>query len=147
MADMTNTQAEHEVEQQMYQAMAAQMQSEGMDVTAEEIAQTVEEQTSDHPPEPSEKDAEIMEQMAAYQAEHFQPAEAYVVRGALLHCQYGSHCRRLNLPRCHGVYTLQKPIVFKRDCKKPYSQIGKEVVKCGYEKRKETQGVPERLDG
>ena len=31
--------------------------------------------------------------------------------------------------------------------KKPYSQIGKEVVKCGYEKRKETQGVPERLDG
>ena len=46
MADMTNTQSEHEAEQQMYQAMAAQMQSEGMDVTAEEIAQTVEEQTS-----------------------------------------------------------------------------------------------------
>ena len=31
--------------------------------------------------------------------------------------------------------------------KKPYSQMGKEVVECGYEKRKETQGVPERLDG
>ena len=30
---------------------------------------------------------------------------------------------------------------------KPYSQMGKEVVECGYEKRKETQGVPERLDG
>lgn len=45
MADMMNTQSETEVEQQMYQAMAAQMQSEGMNVTAEEIAQTVEEQT------------------------------------------------------------------------------------------------------
>ena len=66
MADMMNTQSETEVEQQMYQAMAAQMQSEGMNVTAEEIAQTVEEQTSDNPPEPSEKDTEIMEQMAAY---------------------------------------------------------------------------------
>ena len=35
----------------------------------------------------------------------------------------------------------------RADTKKPYSQMGKEVVKCGYEKRKETQGVPERLDG
>ena len=34
-----------------------------------------------------------------------------------------------------------------RPPKKPYSQMGKEVVECGYEKRKETQGVPERLDG
>lgn len=30
---------------------------------------------------------------------------------------------------------------------KTYSQGGKEVVKCGYEKRKATQGIPERLDG
>ena len=63
MADMTNTQAEHEVEQQMYQAMAAQMQSEGMDVTAEEIAQTVEEQTSDHPPEPSAGESDRRQRM------------------------------------------------------------------------------------
>ena len=33
------------------------------------------------------------------------------------------------------------------NAQKPYSQMGKEVVECGYEKRKETQGVPERLDG
>ena len=59
----------------------------------------------------------IRDRMAAYQAEHSQPTEAYVVRGALLHCQYGSHCRRMNLPLCHGVYTMKKPLVFKRDCK------------------------------
>ena len=37
--------------------------------------------------------------------------------------------------------------IIAEQSEKPYSQIGKEVVKCGYEKRKETQGVPERLDG
>ena len=37
--------------------------------------------------------------------------------------------------------------LMERGIKKPYSQMGKEVVECGYEKRKETQGVPERLDG
>jgi len=117
MASETYTQPEPDVEQQMYQAMAAQMQADGMDITAENIAQVVEEQSATNPPEPSEEDAAVMEQMAAYQAEHQEASEAYVVRGALLKCQFGSHCRRLNLPRCHGVYTLKKPIVFKRDCK------------------------------
>lgn len=117
MAGEAYSGSEYDVEQQMYQAMASKMQSDGVDVTAEEIAQTIDEQSSTNPPEPSEKDEEIMAKMAAYQAEHYQPSEAYVVRGALLHCQYGSHCRRMNLPRCHGVYTTKKPIVFKRDCK------------------------------
>lgn len=117
MAGEAYSRSEHDVEQKMYQAMASKMQSDGVNVTAEEIAQTIDEQSSPNPPEPSEKDEEIMAQMAAYQAEHYQPSEAYVVRGALLHCQYGSHCRRMNLPRCHGVYTMKKPIVFKQDCK------------------------------
>lgn len=105
MAGEAYSGSEYDVEQQMYQAMASKMQSDGVDVTAEEIAQTIDEQSSPNPPEPSEKDEEIMAQMAAYQAEHYQPSEAYVVRGALLHCQYGSHCRRMNLPRCHGSFT------------------------------------------
>lgn len=117
MANETYTQPESDMEQQMYQAMAAQMQADGMYVTAKDVAQVIEEQSATNPPEPSEEDVAILDQMAAYQAEHQQTPEAYVVRGALLKCQYGSHCRRLNLPRCHGVYTLKKPIVFKRDCK------------------------------
>ena len=116
MADEIYTQSELDVEQQMYYAMSIKMQSDGLDVTAEDIAQTVEEQSSTNPPEPSEQDAAIMERMAAYQAEHQQSIDAYVVRGALLKCRYGSHCRRLNLPRCHGVYVLKHPIMFKKDC-------------------------------
>ena len=117
MADMTNMQTEHEVELQMYQAMAVKMQFDGLDVTAEEIAKTVEEQSLAEPPEPSDKEQEILDQMAAYQAEYQENRDAYVVRGALLKCRHGSHCRRMNLPQCHGVYTLKKPLVFKKDCK------------------------------
>lgn len=109
--------SEQEVEQQMYEAMATQMQKEGTNVTAKEIAQSVEEQTANSVATSNENDEEVLRQMAAYQAEHQQTPEAYVVRGALLKCQYGSHCRRLNLPRCHGVYTMKKPIVHKQDCK------------------------------
>lgn len=115
--DTTQTnRSEAETEQEMYQSMATYMQDEkGMDVTPGEIQQMVEEQTSDTPPEPSEKDQEIMKAMAEFQAEHM-PPEAYLVRGALLYCQYGTHCRKLNLPRCHGVYVTGHPKMNQRDC-------------------------------
>lgn len=35
----------------------------------------------------------------------------YVVRGALLKCEYGSHCRKLNLPKCHGVKIMGHPVM------------------------------------
>ena len=117
MADMTNTQSEQEAAQQMYHAMAVKMQFDGLDVTAEEIAKTVEGQGLGESSESNDKEDAILEQMAAYQAEYQQNCDAYVVRGALLKCRYGSHCRRMNLPKCHGVYTLKKPLVFKKDCK------------------------------
>lgn len=40
----------------------------------------------------------------------------YLVRGAALGCQFGSHRRYLNLPRCHGVYVRGKPLIHERDC-------------------------------
>lgn len=117
MKDTANVSPEQEVEQQMYHAMAVKMQFDGVDVTAEEISRTVEKQKLDTPPEFSEQEKQIIEQMEAYQAEYQQTCDAYVVRGSLLKCRYGSHCRRMNLPKCHGVYTLKKPLVFKKDCK------------------------------
>ncbi len=116
MAGEAYSGSEYDVEQQMYYAMSVKMQSDGLDVTPEEIAHAVEEQSTTNPTEPSENDEEIMAQMAAYQAEHQQNIDAYVVRGALLKCRYGSHCRRLNLLKCHGVYTLGHPIMFQADC-------------------------------
>lgn len=43
--------------------------------------------------------------------------EEYVVRGALLKCSSGSHHRKLNLPKCHGVYIGQNPVMHSGDCK------------------------------
>ena len=41
----------------------------------------------------------------------------YLVRGAVLRCEYGSHQRKLNLPICHGVYTsTMHPLVHEMDC-------------------------------
>lgn len=41
----------------------------------------------------------------------------YLVRGAKLNCIYGSHIRKLNLPKCHGVYATGHPMVHELDCK------------------------------
>lgn len=40
----------------------------------------------------------------------------YVVRGAKMHCNCGSHIRMLNLPRSHGVYINDHPMVHQLDC-------------------------------
>ncbi len=110
---------EEDVAQQMYQALAERMQSDGMDVTADEIAQVIADQSitdASKSPEADDKEQEILAKMIEYQAEYDRQNPAYVVRGALLFCNHGSHRRRLNLPRCHGVYALKHPVMFKPDC-------------------------------
>lgn len=52
----------------------------------------------------------------------------YLVRGALLKCSCGTHKRRLNLPLCHGLYVLGKPMINKNDC---IPQAGPEDVMDG----------------
>lgn len=49
-------------------------------------------------------------------SEESEPDEPYLVRGALLHCRNGSHDRRLNLPRCHGVHSTEHPLITRLDC-------------------------------
>ena len=41
----------------------------------------------------------------------------YLVRGAYLRCQYGSHIRRLNLPESHGFYIKDYPLMNAMDNK------------------------------
>lgn len=55
---------------------------------------------------------------------------AYVVRGALMECEMGSHHRRINLPESHGSYVNDKPMMNEEDCKPnhiPYFGICKSV--------------------
>ncbi len=42
----------------------------------------------------------------------------YLVRGALLCCREGTHPRRLNLPKSHGVYIDKNPQITYEDCTK-----------------------------
>ena len=41
----------------------------------------------------------------------------YIVRGALIKCEYGTHKRLLNLPNCHGVYINGHPVITEKDIK------------------------------
>jgi len=54
----------------------------------------------------------IHEHMQNYPVEKYE----YLVRGALLECDQGSHRRRLNIPLDHAVYTTKRPMLHKMDC-------------------------------
>ncbi|AKG37434.1 DUF4280 domain-containing protein [Paenibacillus durus] len=43
--------------------------------------------------------------------------EAYIVRGATMRCQYGTHARKINLPVSHGAYYKGKPLMNQGDYK------------------------------
>lgn len=51
----------------------------------------------------------------------------YLVRGATLICTNGSHKRKINLPKCHGIYAGVHPLLHGLECLTE-SMCGKE--KC-----------------
>lgn len=40
----------------------------------------------------------------------------YIVRGAKMRCDHGSHARKINLPISHGTYYKDKPLMNEGDC-------------------------------
>lgn len=40
----------------------------------------------------------------------------YLVRGAILICKNGSHKRKINLPKCHGIYEGVHPLLHELEC-------------------------------
>ncbi len=64
----------------------------------------------------SQEESDLIEQMQDYLENHTNDEYEYVVRGALLHCDCGSHHRRLNLPECHGIYVGTNPLMRNDDC-------------------------------
>ena len=55
-----------------------------------------------------EKQKELLEEMDMESEEH-------LVRGAILRCKCGSHCRRLNLPLTHGYMEAERPLMNAKD--------------------------------
>jgi hypothetical protein len=76
---------------------------------------------------PEPEVAEVGDEWTSYKVKHKLPyvplchragvRQAYLVRGAWLECNYGSHHRRLNLPRTHGVYIGNEAVINAMDCK------------------------------
>ncbi|MGL5085559.1 MAG: PAAR-like protein [Clostridium sp.] len=66
----------------------------------------------------TDEEKETLAAMEAYQEqlkEFERRQEEYLVRGAMMHCSCGSHYRRLNLPKCHGIYTSDRPMMNEND--------------------------------
>lgn len=66
----------------------------------------------------SDQEKETLKQMDEYQKEKEEFEEnqkEYLIRGAMMKCTHGSHYRRLNLPKSHGVYTKDRPLMNETD--------------------------------
>jgi len=55
-------------------------------------------------------------ELEPFVAEELFIPELYAVRGAKLRCNKGTHIRKLNLPKDHGIYITGEPMVHKLDC-------------------------------
>ena len=66
--------------------------------------------------ETSTRVAEASQIAAAAESEDEYP---YIVAGAKIFCDHGTHFRRLDLPMCHGVYIRDKAATNEDDCVHP----------------------------
>lgn len=85
-------------------------QAGNTDKTPEELKEISEEAQEQHEMELQA----LFEQLELEEGEEVQ--FPYLVRGAELCCNCGTHKRRLNLPVCHGVYTNGQPMMHEEDC-------------------------------
>lgn len=113
--------SEQEIMQNMANAMSEYAQQNGQTISSKEIMDTLEKLPSDDSEQLTEddlteQDMEVLELMGEYQQELARQNPVYVTRGALLRCQCGSHCRRLNLAMSHGVYASKNAVVHEDNC-------------------------------
>ncbi|MDR1321892.1 MAG: DUF4280 domain-containing protein [Gracilibacteraceae bacterium] len=68
-------------------------------------------------PSPPEKQFSDEDHLKAIRkARRRNPVHEFLVRGAYLRCNFGTHGRRLNLFLSHGVYSYDRPLVNENDC-------------------------------
>lgn len=66
-------------------------------------------------------EVEAEAKIAEYLKRHSETGQyEYLVRGATLVCSNGSHKRKVNLPKCHGVYIGDHPLLHKFECVSEY---------------------------
>lgn len=60
------------------------------------------------------KDTTEEKKLSAYAGKN--KRDEYLVRGAVLVCNKGSHKRKINLPKCHGIYVREFPVLHELEC-------------------------------
>lgn len=63
------------------------------------------------------KEAEAEKKISEYAEKNMaKKRDEYLVRGAVLVCNKGSHKRKINLPKCHGIYIRDLPVLHELEC-------------------------------
>jgi hypothetical protein len=62
------------------------------------------------------KEDEVVEAIKEHLEQNPPEVGAYLVRGANLYCEFGSHVRKLNLPKDHAVHITKQPMIHELDC-------------------------------
>ena len=83
--------------------------SSAMEAEADSEAEDVDDEAEDEEEDEDETEEE-------YEGEEI-PHYPYVVRGARIFCQYGTHIRRLDMPAAHGAFIRDKAMMNEDDCK------------------------------
>lgn len=97
--------------------IAAQRTLEQQDENAKALMEKMHGQTDSEKGNDADSQDDAMEQIKAYLSNHSETGDfEYLVRGATLVCRNGSHKRRVNLPKCHGVYIGNHPLLHELEC-------------------------------
>lgn len=93
----------------------------------EQLVEKCQEQVDEAKGKNCNDEEEAAAKIAEYSKNHSETGQyEYLVRGATLICSNGSHKRKINLPKCHGVYVGEHPVLHELECKSE--------TECGLEK-------------
>lgn len=106
---------EQKIEEEMLDTMECYLKGKGIEVDRNTMEQMLDPEQGESLASP-ENEQEILQAMQNFAANHMQEKYEFLVRGALLQCEYGTHCRKLNLPLCHGVSIFEQPLMNAGDC-------------------------------
>lgn len=84
---------------------------------SQELINQMQEQVDEAKGKNCTDEAEAEAKIKEYARNHSETGQyEYLVRGATLVCSNGSHKRKINLPKCHGVYVGEHPVLHELEC-------------------------------
>lgn len=108
---------EEKFEKDQREALERQRKLQEQDIGAKNLLENMHTKIDEEKGEKEENEQKAEEKINEYMKKHSETEKyEYLVRGATLVCRNGSHKRRINLPKCHGVYVGSHPLIHALDC-------------------------------